>query len=72
MASVAWPTEVPVVRARWWAAERAPVSFHAPVAAARAAARALSVAAIFSMAAASPTASAACSPDSTEGSKAAA
>ena len=70
--SPAWPTDVPVVRARLCAAERSPACFQAPAAAQRAAASPLMVAAIFSMAAASPTASAACSADSTEGSNLAA
>ncbi len=47
--SPAWRTEVPVVRARWAAAERAPASFHPSPAAERAAANPLIVAARFSI-----------------------
>ena len=45
----AWTTVVPVRRASWWAAERSPSARHEPVSATRAAARALTVAAIFSI-----------------------
>lgn len=68
MASVAWPTDVPVVRAKWWAAERSPLPFHPPPPAARAAARPFTVAAIFSMDEAKATALAACSVDRTDAS----
>ncbi len=53
--SPAGRTEVPVVRARWAAAERAPASFHPSPAAERAAASPFTVAARFSIAAASAT-----------------
>jgi hypothetical protein len=72
MVSAAGPTVVPVVRARWWAAERSPERFHAPVSARRAAALALRVAPMASMAAAASTASPAWAPDSRAGSKRAA
>lgn len=52
---------MPVVRARWWAAERSPAAFHTPPSAARSAASPFTVAAIRSIAAASATATPACS-----------
>ena len=72
MASTAWATELPVARARWWAADCSPVSFHAGPSATRAPASASSVAAIPSIDAASSTANSASAGDSTAASKPAA
>ena len=63
---------VPVCRASWWAAERSPSARHDPVSATRAAARALTVAAIFSIRDACSTTSAAWAADSTAASNRAA
>lgn len=72
MASITWPTDVPVVRARWWAVERSPASFHAPASAQRTAARPLTVAAMRSMAPANSTTVEASAPLNSDGSKVAA
>ena len=72
MAAAAWTTLVPVRRASWWAAERSPSVRHEPVSATRAAARPLTVAAIFSIRDACSTTSAAWAADSTAASKPAA
>ena len=68
--SVACPTVLPVARARWEAAERSPTPFQARVSATRAAALALRVPTMASMAVAASTAPAAWSPESRDGSNA--
>jgi hypothetical protein len=72
MTSTAWATELPVARAKWWAAERSPLAFQPPPSATRAAASDFSVAAIPSIEAASSTACWASPADSTAASKPAA
>ncbi|MDQ6928526.1 MAG: hypothetical protein M3159_07675 [Actinomycetota bacterium] len=72
MAAAAAPTDVPVLRARALAADESPPERHNDVCAPRAAARALTVAAIFSMAEACSTTSPASQAEINAGSKPAA